>query len=71
MYNAELEEELRALRAVWESSEAEKADLQNKLDAAERDREYLRLKLEQLKRQLFGRRSEKIEPATRDGYVQA
>jgi len=66
--NAELEEELRALRTAFET---EKADLEKKLRASEHDREYLKLKLEELKRMLFGRRSEKIEAVREDGLLQA
>lgn len=69
--NAELEEELRVLRTAFESKEAEKTELEKKLKASEHDRNYLKLKLEELKRMLFGRRSEKIEPVRHDGLLQA
>ena len=69
--NAELEEELRALRTAFEAQGAEKTAVEKKLEVSERDREYLKLKLAELRRILFGRRSEKIEPATQDGFVQA
>src|SRR5262245_15600418 len=66
--NAELEEELKVLRAAYKT---EKADLEKKLALSERDRDYLKLKIEQLKRLIFGRRSEKLEAVTQDGFVQA
>lgn len=62
--NAELEEELRALRAGYE-------DLEKKLGDSERDREYLEYQLEKFKHLLFGKRSEKMEAVRADGLLQA
>jgi transposase len=66
--NAELEEELRVLQTAFA---AEKAALEKKLKASERHRDYLELKLAELRRMLFGRRSEKVEPMAPEGFVQA
>jgi len=66
--NAELEEELKTLRVA---SVAEKTELERKLALAERNRDYLEFQLEQLKRLLFGKRSEKMDAVRADGLLQA
>jgi hypothetical protein len=60
--NAELEAEVRALRA-------ERDALQASLKHSEMHREYLAYQMQKLQRMLFGRRSEKV-PARTDGQVQ-
>jgi len=67
--NAELEEELRQLRAVRDTLQSEKDLLVENLKRSEMAREYLAFQMEKLRRLLFGRRSEKV-PARTDGSVQ-
>ena len=73
--NAELEEELRTLRAAFVAekaeSVAEKAELERKLTLSERTCDYLEYQLEKLKHLLFGKRSEKMEAVRADGLLQA
>lgn len=66
--NAELEEELRTLRAAFVS---EKAELEKKLTLSERHCNYLEYQLEKFKHLLFGKRSEKMEAVRADGLLQA
>ncbi len=63
--NEELEAQLNAMRASQESLLLQCQDLQKKLALSESERNFLKLRIDQLRHLLYGRRSEKI-PAKRD-----
>jgi transposase len=67
--NKELQRQLEESRAACKAREQENSTLQESLKGLLQERQYLEYKLEQLKRMLFGKKSEKSPPRA-DGTLQ-